>query len=276
VHVVWLDNRDGNNKIYYKRSIDGGLNWGIDTRLTNNTADIWYPTVEVSGQVVHVIWMDSRDGNMEIYYKRSPDNGDSWGTDTRQTNDPGPSMFPSFVVAGLVIHIVWMDDRDGNKEIYYKRSTDGGMNWGTNTRLTYSAGGSWYPTVAISDSIVHVVWHDTRDGNDEIYYKRDPTGNPIGIKIISSKVPVDFMLYQNYPNPFNPVTKMKFSISSNSFIKLVVYDALGREAETLVNEELKPGTYEAEWDGTNYPCGIYFYTLYRGDYKVTKRMILLK
>ena len=72
MHVVWYDNRDGNNEIYYKRSTDAGINWGADTRLTNNTAYSEYPSVAVSGSVVHVVWNDYRDGNSEIYYKRNP------------------------------------------------------------------------------------------------------------------------------------------------------------------------------------------------------------
>ncbi|MBM2842129.1 MAG: BNR/Asp-box repeat-containing protein, partial [Bacteroidetes bacterium] len=88
VHVVWYDRRDLNDEIYYKRSTDGGLTWGADTRLTNNTSGSQFPSISVSGQVVHVVWMDGRDGNSEIYYKRSTDGGISWGSDTRLTNSP--------------------------------------------------------------------------------------------------------------------------------------------------------------------------------------------
>ena len=77
----------GTDEIYYKRSTDAGVNWGTDTRLTNNTADSWYPSVAVSGSVVHVVWDDNRDGNSEIYYKRSTDAGVNWGADTRLTNN---------------------------------------------------------------------------------------------------------------------------------------------------------------------------------------------
>jgi hypothetical protein len=94
-------------------------------------------------------------------------------------------------------------------------------------------------------------------------------------------VPEGFKLYQNYPNPFNPVTKIKFSIPSPykelvQNIKLVIYDILGREAATLVNEPLQPGVYETEFDGTNYASGVYFYSLKYGDYYQATKMILLK
>ncbi len=199
-------------EIYYKRSTDAGVNWGADTRLTNNIAYSEFPSVAVSGSVVHVVWNDNRDGNSEIYYKRSTDGGISWGADTRLTNNSAISEYPSVAVSGSVVHVVWQDNRDGNYEIYYKRSTDAGISWGADTRLTNNTAFSWYPSVAVSGSVVHVVWKDNRDGNWEIYYKRNPTGNPVGIQNISTEIPSTYSLSQNYPNPFNPTTNIKFSI----------------------------------------------------------------
>jgi hypothetical protein len=112
-----------------------------------------------------------------------------------------------------------------------------------------------------------------------------------GIQPISNKIPVSFKLYQNYPNPFNPITKIKFDIpatplsppfgkggktTSGGFVKLTIYDLLGREVAVLVNEELKPGTYEVEFDGSNYASGIYFYTLQTEGFSETKKMVLIK
>jgi hypothetical protein len=89
--------------------------------------------------------------------------------------------------------------------------------------------------------------------------------NPIGIQKISSEIPEYYKLYDNYPNPFNPTTKIRFDIpfppDESRGVKLVIYDVLGREITTLVNEQLKPGTYEVEWDGTNFTSGVYFYRL---------------
>jgi hypothetical protein len=280
VHTVWYDNRDGNPEIYYKCSTDGGVTWGADTRLTNNTAESRYPYIAVSGSIVHTVWYDNRDGNDEIYYKRSTDGGVTWGADTRLTNNTAYSNVPSIAVSGSIVHTVWQDNRDGNYEIYYKRSTDGGVSWETDTRLTNNTAGSWYPSIAVSGSIVHTVWSDDRDGNDEIYYKRNPTGN-VGIQNISTEIPSAFSLEQNYPNPFNPTTKIRFAIPSNvkgqtSNVKITIYDALGREITSLVNEQLVPGTYEADWNASNYPSGVYFYKLTAGDFVETKKMLLTK
>ncbi len=102
----------------------------------------------------------------------------------------------------------------------------------------------------------------------------------IGIKILSTQSPKEFALYINYPNPFNPVTKIKFDIppskGARGMTSLIVYDALGREITVLVNERLYPGTYETEWDASNFPSGIYFYKLSAGDFSDTKKMVLIK
>jgi hypothetical protein len=93
--------------------------------------------------------------------------------------------------------------------------------------------------------------------------------------------PKNFSLFQNYPNPFNPSTKIKFDLKENGRlkmedVKLTIYDILGREVQTLVNEQLQPGTYEVTFDESNLPSGIYFYQLKAGDYIETRKMLLIK
>ena len=87
---------------------------------------------------------------------------------------------------------------------------------------------------------------------------------------------IDYHLLQNYPNPFNPTTTITYQIPKLSFVKLKVYDVLGNEIATLVNEEKPSGTFEAEFDGTDQPSGVYFYRLKTGNYFKTRKMILLK
>lgn len=104
----------------------------------------------------------------------------------------------------------------------------------------------------------------------------------IGIQNISTEIPSLFSLSQNYPNPFNPSTKIRFDVimdsrfRGNDKVVLKVYDVRGREVQTLVNERLQPGTYEATFDGNGLNSGVYFYKLMTNDYTETKRMILLK
>ena len=279
VHVAWHDNRNGGlGEIYYKRSTNGGATWGSDIRLSSlDSLYSQFACIAVSALNVHVVWCDHRDNDYEIYYKRSTDGGSTWGPDTRLTNSANFSVYPSVAVSGENVHVSWEDLRDGNYEIYYKRSTDGGLNWGFDTRLTNNAGLSQFPSVAVSGSSVHVVWQDARDGNNfEAFYKRDPTGNLTGIINISSEVPEGFSLSQNYPNPFNPVTNIRFSIPKAGNVKLVVYDALGREAAILVNSLYPAGTYNVDLDASMFSSGVYFYRLESGSYTNVKKMLIVK
>ncbi len=134
---------------------------------------------------------------------------------------------------------------------------------------------------SISDSALKYYFNDFR------------TCVPIGIQPISTEIPTKFELFQNYPNPFNPVTKIRFAIPSNvksrqggtssqtSNVKIIIFDILGREVATLVNEQLQAGTYEIEWpapsgNAINYPSGVYFYSLITNNFTQNRKMILLK
>jgi len=97
-----------------------------------------------------------------------------------------------------------------------------------------------------------------------------------GIRNVSSEVPTENKLYSNYPNPFNPITNVQFSMCNAGNVKLVVYDIQGREVQTLVNEYMKPGTYEATFDGSQLTSGVYFYRISTGDFTETRKMLLLK
>ena len=102
------------------------------------------------------------------------------------------------------------------------------------------------------------------------------SGFVIGVEPISSITPKSFRLHQNYPNPFNPRTKIKMEIAKLGNLKLIVYDILGREVTKLVNEKLKPGTYEVEFDGSNYASGVYFYKMVTDGFVDVKKMLLVK
>jgi len=97
-----------------------------------------------------------------------------------------------------------------------------------------------------------------------------------GIKSIPTEIPSSFSLLQNYPNPFNPATKIRFDLPENVNVKLTIYDMLGRELEIPLNEHLNAGCYEADWDGTKYTSGVYYYKLQAGNFTQTRKMILIK
>jgi photosystem II stability/assembly factor-like uncharacterized protein len=98
----------------------------------------------------------------------------------------------------------------------------------------------------------------------------------VGVWAEDNSFPTTFKIFQNYPNPFNPSTMIKYQILEFSFVTLKVYDLLGSEIRTLVNEEKPIGSYEVEFDATWLPSGVYFYKVKAGSFVVTKKMVLLK
>lgn len=97
-----------------------------------------------------------------------------------------------------------------------------------------------------------------------------------GIEPTNNQIPIVFSLSQNYPNPFNPVTNIKFAIPSSGLVKLVIFDVLGREVKTLVNEVRNAGNYVVDFDASSLASGAYFYTLTSGNFTDTKKMVLVK
>ena len=98
----------------------------------------------------------------------------------------------------------------------------------------------------------------------------------IGINNISSKIPKSSFLFQNYPNPFNPITSIKFQVENNRLVTIKIYDIIGKEVTTLVNENQSPGIYEVMFDGSTLPSGVYFYKLVSEGYSETRKMLLIK
>ena len=118
-----------------------------------------------------------------------------------------------------------------------------------------------------------------------LYNSNFDTSSVVSVEeIYSGNIPEEYCLSQNYPNPFNPITKIEFAIPEEGLVSLKVFDLLGNEVATLVNEELAPGKYEVEFSASGgsessikQPAsGIYFYQLKAENYIETKKMILIK
>ncbi|MCW8849250.1 MAG: T9SS type A sorting domain-containing protein, partial [Melioribacteraceae bacterium] len=117
-------------------------------------------------------------------------------------------------------------------------------------------------------------------------YKLVPRSNDDFVGHITSVdelniIPEQYSLSQNYPNPFNPTTIIKYSIPNfasnlNSSVVLKIYDVLGREVRTLVNQVQKPGNYEVNFNASDLSSGIYFYSIKAGNFYQTKKLMLLK
>ena len=164
-------------------------------------------------------------------------------------------------------------------------STDSGISW----NKQYESNNGALNSVSFCDSI-----HGLVCGEQELILFTYPPGTITAAKNISADVPKKFELMLNYPNPFNPTTKIKFAVPARSLsspnapvgdllVVLKVFDILGREVETLVNEKKSPGIYEVTFDGSKLSSGIYFYTLTVGDspgrageFRETKKMLMIK
>lgn len=177
---------------------------------------------------------------------------------------------------GFITDIAFFNSQIGyfvcqnNSDGYIAKTTNSGINW---TQDFVIKGNGSYRMCGLFSMYVlneNKIW--VGGGSSTII----TNSSPIGIHSASMEIPLNFSLSQNYPNPYNPQTKIKFAVPKASFTKLNVYDILGREVVTLVNEELKPGTYEADWDGSDYSSGVYLYKIISGDYTETRKMILMK
>jgi hypothetical protein len=116
---------------------------------------------------------------------------------------------------------------------------------------------------------------DTRNATTPDIGADEFDGIPVGVED-ETTLPTEFALEQNYPNPFNPSTTFRYSIPTQSKVIIKVYDVLGNEIETLMDEEKSVGTYELTWNATSLPSGVYFYQLKSGEFISTKKMLLLK
>ena len=93
---------------------------------------------------------------------------------------------------------------------------------------------------------------------------------------LAENLPEEFRLQQNYPNPFNASTTIKYDIPMTSYVTLKVFDVLGREVTSLVNEVKQPGTYAVRWNASELGSGVYFYRLQAREYQQTKNLVLLR
>ncbi len=133
--------------------------------------------------------------------------------------------------------------------------------WGVSKKIGY---------ISISISIDNLCGIDSL-GNVVIYDNFDITGVPE-----LEQIPKEFILFQNYPNPFNPVTIIKFSVPTSSQVSVKVYDLLGREVATLVNEYKITGDHEVQFNASNLPSGLYIYRLSGQNVNLTKKTMLIK
>jgi hypothetical protein len=179
VCVVWKDTRSGLRDIRLNHSADGGATWQLaDSRLDTDAAgssDSDEHRIRIQGTDVFVVWEDDRNGNHDIFMNRSTDGGATWlGADVRIDSGAGTSLGPVVSSSGLDVHVAWRDDRNGDYDIYYNHSADGGVTWQANDlRLDSDASGvdSQEVEIAVDGVNVYVCYKDQRNGggDDDVF-----------------------------------------------------------------------------------------------------------
>ncbi|MBZ0203951.1 MAG: T9SS type A sorting domain-containing protein [Ignavibacteria bacterium] len=247
----------GDTSVFIKTT-DGGVNWNVQRFTISN----W-------GIFTSMFFINSSTGFIgsatHAYVLKTINGGANWNQVMIPTTNSIYSMFFPSASTGYASCF-------GGQIL---KSTNNGNNWFLQTTGT---GSVLYSIFFIND----LTGYCSGD-NNTVLKTTDGGGPPIGITPISNEVPVDYMLKQNYPNPFNPTTNIEFSLPRSSFVRLVVFDMLGREVETLVNENLSASTFKADWNASNYPSGIYFYRLEvrqagssTNGFVESRKMILIK
>jgi len=179
VFAVWVENTAGNCEIYLRKSTDGGATWQTAKRLTNNGGHSVEPVIAVNSPDIYVVWKDDTYAtNDEIFFIKSTDDGATWQTAKRLTNNTGDSCFPTIAVNGVNVYVAWRDNTPGVSEVYFKRSTDEGATWKIAQQLTNTASEyySSYPALAASGSNVFLVHENDTPGNAEVYFKKSTDG----------------------------------------------------------------------------------------------------
>jgi hypothetical protein len=125
-----------------------------------------------------------------------------------------------------------------------------------------------------------IAWDDSRNAVDNIYAQQISANGFLGVvtdvQNDADVVPGQFKLEQNYPNPFNPTTSFKVQVPGFKLVELKVFNILGQEVATLVNDEMPRGTHAVTWDAQGVAAGVYFYRLEAGSFIETKKLLLLK
>ncbi len=250
---------DGSTDEIVIKTTNGGGDWSISNSFTNTWLSSIFFVNANTGWITGTQfspWMG--------LLRKTTDGGLTW---TQQANHNGNELYQTFF---LNENTGWV--AGDNPPI--QKTTNGGLNW--NIQITPTMNWCW--DIYFTDA--NKGWA-VGDGPAFNILTTTNGGGPVFISNLNNDIPSTFHLYQNYPNPFNPMTKIKFDISSDvkrqmSNVKIIVYDIKGKEITTLVNEKLNAGIYEATFDGSNLPSGVYFYKLTVGNYIATKKMLMIK
>ncbi|MDH7605153.1 MAG: T9SS type A sorting domain-containing protein [Melioribacter sp.] len=237
-----------NNTIFTSSEIRGENAPVIKTKITvpeNGTYDIWvnfWANPSADWRIKSGLSLDNMQTYRHIACQSVDENDYEVPLTANQSN--------YFLYQAYVGRIVINDDLS-----FYIYIDDNAIRTGTTNTLTGDLTRTWY---------------------DGISYAKVDTNGTVDVEE-NNFIPKEFVLYQNYPNPFNPSTKITYELSKASFVTLKVYDVLGREVVTLINQHQNPGRHEAIFNASHLSSGVYFYTLNAdNNFIATKKMILIR
>lgn len=312
IYVTWAGPKIKNTQfgLFFDKSTDGGVTWlandiyicdqpggwAFNVAGTDRSNGLPVTVCDVSNGpyrgTIYVNWTDQRNGatDTDVWLVKSTNGGLNWSSNIRVNNDPpGKDNFLTWIdvdpITGYV-YVVFYDRRNYTgltTDVFLAKSTNGGTTF-TNERISASpftagVGGFFGDYIDISAYNGHVrpIWMRPQSSSTTYIYTA-LIDFPVSAGNNNTGTPTSYNLSQNFPNPFNPSTAIKFEVPASDFITMKVYDALGKEVETLVNANLNAGKYEVSWDASNYSTGIYYYSLTTGNgsFKESKKMILAK
>ncbi len=203
------------------------------------------------------------------------------GTELSAPNSPGNSLTAT-VLGSTSIRINWADSSSNEDKFYIERSTNSGVNWLLRDSVAQNV--TQYIDVGLTQNTNYCYRVRAYNCIGYSVYSNQvcATTTFTGVNNTGNEIPKTFGLFQNYPNPFNPVTNIKFDIPKASFVRLTIYDALGRTVTRLVNNQLSAGSYTADWNASAYASGIYFYRIEAGsdassgEFTKEMKMVLVK
>jgi hypothetical protein len=227
-----------------------------------------------------IVVFEKQAGSTYDLYDATRDNGTWTAFNTWVVPDENkyPSMYIQKIITGSQdFRAAFVQSPEGNlppRIIKYK-GYDGSI-WSESLQMS-DVGGD--PTGIQKPEVVDI------DGNTPaiayaganyagVYFDREDWVSSVNLS--DSKTPESYSLYQNYPNPFNPATTIKYSIPTESFVNIKVYNLIGQQVAELVNEQQQTGNYQVSFDANNLPSGIYFYSIKAGNFAETKKMLLVK
>jgi len=165
LYIVWnaIQNEYTTSSIYFVKSVDHGKTWSNNSVISGNSTTAYNPTIAINENIIHVAWQDFINDNPEIYYIKSSDNGENWDLPKRLTYNSSrkQNIYDILIKADVnYVYLTWKDYRTGSSEIFFKKSTDKGMSWLLDQRLTIDHTPSYYPSLAANGKNLFIAYQD--------------------------------------------------------------------------------------------------------------------